>query len=198
MSRLNFPSAKLSFEPPAGFRPLRVPGFLWCGRSATGERVTVQLWKRNTGLTRLAASSSALVYTHLHKKNPGKTFLRTPAEGLQVGGADASFSGIERREYGKPVRSYQILTLFAGNLYLFEYAAPAELAEKNVKVFSKLLDSVRWTGMPAEQKTLPLDSSPPQAPSQAELSAAQKLGIPYLPKSRATATKAGGILGAGM
>ena len=146
MSRLNFPHARLSFEAPAGFRPIGVPGFLWCGKSGAGERVTVQLWKRNTGLTHLAVTSSALVYTHLHKKTPGKTFLRTPPDGMQVGGADASLAGIEHREFGQLVRSYQMLTLFAGNLTLFEYTAPSALAQKNIKVFTKLLDSVRWSG----------------------------------------------------
>ena len=194
MNRLNYPQAKLSFEAPAGFRRIVAPGFLWCGKSASGERVTVQLWQHNTGLSKLVPSSSALVYAHLHKKMPGKTFLRGPADGLQVGGAEASFSGIERLQFGKPVRSYQMLTLFAGNLYLFEYTATTPQAEKGVRAFTKLLDSVRWTGM---QMAKPPLAQPEQAkPEQAKLE--HLMGLPYLPKSRATTTQSGGVLGSGL
>ncbi|WP_395140831.1 hypothetical protein [Armatimonas sp.] len=189
MSRLNYPQAKLSFEAPAGFRRVAAPGFLWCGRSASGERVTVQLWQHHTGLSKLVPHSSALVYAHLHKKMPGKTFLRGPAEGLQVGGAEASFSGIERLQFGKPVRSYQMLALFAGNLYLFEYTTPTPQAEKGVRAFTKLLDSVHWTGMPTAKPSV-------AQPEQAKLE--NFLGLPYLPKSRATSTQSGGVLGSGL
>jgi hypothetical protein len=200
MSRLNYPQAKLSFEAPATFRRTAAPGFLWCGRSAAGERMTVQLWKRDTGLNRLAPSSSALAYAHLHKKLPGKTFMKSPAEGVQVSGAEASFSGIERVQYGKPFRSYQVLALFAGNLYLFEYAAPAERTEKGVKAFATLLDSVRWAGMPPAPK--PGQATKPEARPQQDAKPGatlqESLGLPYLPKARATSTKSGGVLGSGL
>lgn len=207
MNRLNFPDHKLSFEPPAGFRRIVAPGFLWCGRSATGERVTVQLWKRNTGLSQLAPSSSALAYAHLHKKTPLKSFLRGPAEGMQVGGTPASFAGIERKEFGKPVRSYQMLTLFDGNLFLFEYLAPAPVAEKGVKAFTRMLDTVRWTGLvltPAKpQATLPTPAKPgapapaakPSVPPTArpDISPTQPPQMPRIPRSRAIAPAGGGL-----
>lgn len=216
MTRVNFPDHKLSFEAPVGFRRIVAPGFLWCGRSAAGERVTVQLWKRNTGLSQLAPSSSALAYAHLHKKTPLKSFMRGPAEGMQVGGAVSSFAGIERKEFGKPVRSYQMLILFAGNLYLFEYMAPAPLAEKGAKGFSRMLDSVRWeglTGRIAPAKTLPAAAKPggplptPGAPTakapavppgRPSVSPTQPPQMPRIPRSRATSTQGGGVLGTGL
>jgi hypothetical protein len=221
MNRINFPDHKLSLEAPAGFRRIAVPGFLWCGKNAAGERITVQLWKRNTGLTQLVPSSSALAYSHLHKKTPLKSFLRGPAEGMQVGGAAASFAGIEHKQFGKSVRSYQMLTLFAGNLYLFEYSAPAPLAEKGVKAFTRMLDTVRWAGLvltPAKPKTtLPAPAGPrgpmpspipgksaptsqqpqlqPQPQPQPRATQAPGVpGMPRIPRSRAIAPK-GGELG---
>ena len=196
MSRLNYPHAKLSFDAPRGFRPIVVPGYLWCGRSADGERVTVQLWKRATGLTELKPRSAALAYAHLHRKLPGKTFLRGPEEGMQVGGAVASFSGIERPQFGKPVRSYELLALYDGNLYLFEYAAPMPRAEKGVAAFAKMLDTVRWAGMPAAAPPIPKARAKPGGALEQTLS--QTLGLPYIPASRATATKAGGVLNSGL
>jgi hypothetical protein len=193
MSRLNYPHAKLSFEAPKGFRPVARPGFLWCGTSASGERITVTLWKRNTGLTELKPGSSAQVYAHLHPKLSGKTFLRGPESGSHVGGALSSFSGIERLQYGKPFRSYQMLTLFDSNLYLFEYVAPMPKAAKGVVAFAHLLDTVKWTGMaPAPKEAAP----PSRTPQEQTLS--QKLGLPYLPASRAVSTKAGGVLSSGL
>ena len=187
MNRLNYPKEKLSFEAPAGFRRVAAPGYLWCGLTAVGERITVQLWKRNTGLTSLVPQSSAQVYAHFHPRLPGKTFLRGPAEGMQVSDAPASFSGIERLQYGKPVRSYQMLALFAGNLYVFEYTAPLPRAQKGVVALSQLLESVRWAGMQ------------PAAPKPTEAGTlAQQLGLPYLPKSRAISTKTGGVLNSGL
>ena len=201
MTRVNFPDHKLSFEAPVGFRRIAAPGFLWCGRSAAGERVTVQLWKRNTGLSQLAPSSSALAYAHLHKKTPLKSFMRGPAEGMQVGGAVSSFAGIERKEFGKPVRSYQMLILFAGNLYLFEYMAPAPLAEKGAKGFSRMLDSVRWEGLTG--RTEPMVKAPavkaPVVPSgRPNVSPTQPPQMPRVPRSRATSTQGGGVLGTGL
>lgn len=157
MNRLNFPEHKLSFVPPVGFRRIVVPGYLWCGKSVAGERVTVRLWKRNTGLTTLVPSSSALIYAHEHKKARLKSFRRGPAEGMQVGGAIASFAGIERTQLGQTVRSYQMLVLGTGtNLYLFEYLTPPSLSEANTKkgaaVFTKMLDSVQWAGLLAPRK----------------------------------------------
>ncbi len=202
MSRLNYPHAKLSFETPTGFRPVAAAGYLWCGRSTTGERVTVQLWKQGTGLTELKPRSAALVYAHLHRKLPGKTFLRGPEEGMQVGGAVASFSGIERLQWGRPVRSYQLLALFDGNLYLFEYAAPMPRAEKGVAAFAKMLDTVHWAGMPPAPKVATTPSPKPaeKAASGGALkqTLSEKLGLPYLPASRATTTKAGGVLNSGL
>lgn len=214
MNRLNFPDHKLSFEPPTGFRRIAAPGFLWCGRSANGERVTVQLWKRNTGLSQLAPSSSALAYAHLHKKTPLKSFLRGPAEGMQVGGTPASFAGIERKEFGKPVRSYQLLTLFEGNLFLFEYLAPASVAEKGVKTFTRMVDTVRWKGIlltptkptatlpnpakpgaPATKPGAPAPVAKPSTPPTArpDVSPTQPPQMPRIPRSRAIAPKGGGL-----
>ena len=199
MSRLNYPHAKLSFEAPKGFRPIARPGFLWCGTSANEERITVALWKRNTGLTELKAGSSAQVYAHLHPKLPSKTFLRGPESGSQVGGALSSFAGIERLQYGKPFRSYQMLTLFDGCLYLFEYVAPMPKAEKGVTAFAQMLDSVTWAGMaPAPKETPKLLASPGAKPIPLEQTLSQKLGLPSLPTSRAVSTKAGGVLGSGL
>lgn len=196
MSRLNYSHAKLSFEAPKGFRPVARPGFLWCGLGTSGERITVALWKRNTGLTELKAGSSAQVYAHLHPKLSGKTFLRGPESGSHVGGAISSFAGIERLQYGKPFRSYQMLTLFEGNLYLFEYAAPMPRAEKGVAAFARLLDTVKWAGMPSLSKEAPKLPAPATTPKEQTLS--QKLGLPSLPASRAVSSKTGGVLGSGL
>ena len=201
MSRMNYPKEKFSFEAPAGFRRVAAPGYLWCGLTAAGERITVQLWKRNTGLTELKPQSSAQVYAHFHPKLPGKTFLRGSAEGMQVSGTPASFSGIERLQYGKPVRSYQMLALFAGHLYVFEYTAPMPRAEKGVAAFSQLLESVRWTGMlpSAPKKPDPILSLPnPAGVAKPETTLAEKLGLPRIPATRAISTKAGGVLNSGL
>lgn len=201
MNRMNYPKEKFSFEAPAGFRRVAAPGYLWCGLTAAGERITVQLWKRNTGLTELKPQSSAQVYAHFHPKLPGKTFLRGSVEGMQVSGAPASFSGIERLQYGKPVRSYQMLALFAGNLYVFEYTAPMPRAEKGVVAFSQLLESVRWTGMvpPTPKKPDTLLSLPnPAGAAKPESTLAEKLGLPGIPATRAVSTKAGGVLNSGL
>ena len=147
-ARLSFEKGDLSFEAPRGFQKVTVPGFLWCGRTPSGERVSVQLWRRKTGLTALDAVSSERLYPRLHRYHPVRIVKRGRTAELQ--GAPASLVTVERKQDGKLYRSYQVVALEQGDLYVFEYTAPTTAAEKGVSTFTQLLASVRWHGKPAE------------------------------------------------
>lgn len=172
-ARLAFAQSALSFEAPAGFQKVPAPGFLWCGKSKAGERLTVQLWRRKTGLASLGAASSERLYPRLHRYQPVRIVKRGGLSELQ--GAPSSLVAVERKQNGQLYRSYQVLALERGELYVFEYTGPVAQAETGVTSFAKLLSSVQWKGRGAR----PVAASP-TAPAAPTASAAPTPSLPKL------------------